>query len=279
MVKRWTKTQSSLNNETENNLKNIFYNFKQFNLIKQLPPLYFISSLLFCLHPIHTEPVAGLVGRADTGCALFFLLSLYFYDNYLKRIYKSNGLISLNQISSNVNSNVTTNRATKNDLTKINNEFNLSNDLKERGRSEFKERRSFQTIRSIANDQQNQSPNTTSKWSTYFISLIQLYFSIICATISMLFKEYGITIFLVCALYHLITHLNYLASQTNQSKRLVNLNLLRRRWQTTMKSKHKLTINRPEEKDELCVSLQSKFNAFVRCLHAILNNVSLLKLV
>ncbi|XP_076025641.1 protein O-mannosyl-transferase TMTC2 [Genypterus blacodes] len=38
-----------------------------------------IAGLLFASHPIHTEAVAGVVGRADEGAALFFLLSLLCY--------------------------------------------------------------------------------------------------------------------------------------------------------------------------------------------------------
>ncbi|KAI1301620.1 Protein O-mannosyl-transferase TMTC2 [Halotydeus destructor] len=43
-----------------------------------------VSGLLFAVHPIHTEAVAGLVGRADTGAALFFLLSLMAYVKFCK---------------------------------------------------------------------------------------------------------------------------------------------------------------------------------------------------
>ncbi|XP_067855560.1 protein O-mannosyl-transferase TMTC2-like isoform X2 [Heptranchias perlo] len=39
----------------------------------------FIAGLLFATHPIHTEAVAGIVGRADVGAGLFFLLSLMCY--------------------------------------------------------------------------------------------------------------------------------------------------------------------------------------------------------
>uniref|UniRef100_A0A4W3GGV8 dolichyl-phosphate-mannose--protein mannosyltransferase n=1 Tax=Callorhinchus milii TaxID=7868 RepID=A0A4W3GGV8_CALMI len=39
----------------------------------------FIAGLLFAAHPIHTEAVAGIVGRADVGAGLFFLLSLMCY--------------------------------------------------------------------------------------------------------------------------------------------------------------------------------------------------------
>ncbi|XP_030116476.1 protein O-mannosyl-transferase TMTC2 isoform X1 [Taeniopygia guttata] len=38
-----------------------------------------IAGLLFASHPIHTEAVAGIVGRADVGACLFFLLSLMCY--------------------------------------------------------------------------------------------------------------------------------------------------------------------------------------------------------
>ena len=35
----------------------------------------FIAGLLFAVHPVHTEAVTGLVGRADVGAALFFLFA------------------------------------------------------------------------------------------------------------------------------------------------------------------------------------------------------------
>lgn len=38
-----------------------------------------LAGLLFASHPIHTEAVAGVVGRADVGAAFFFLLSLLCY--------------------------------------------------------------------------------------------------------------------------------------------------------------------------------------------------------
>lgn len=226
-----------------------FLNRKQlsaFNLVvKQLgslnlPPLYLIASVLFCVHPIHVEAVAGLVGRADIGCALFFLLSLHFYDNYLQHSYES--------------------RSNESD-------HHLTNELNGRGRNEYKERRLMQSIHLEADTK------STTKWSTYLRSLIQLYSSIVCGLISMLFKEYGLTVFAFCAFYHLITHCNYLAYLNQSSgERLVNLNLFsRRRWQT-----YKLTATK---QDKLSARLQStkersKCFAFGRCLHAILCNVS-----
>ncbi|XP_076014954.1 protein O-mannosyl-transferase TMTC2-like [Genypterus blacodes] len=45
-------------------------------------PWSLLAGLLFASHPVHTEAVAGVVGRADVGAALFFLLSLFCYARY-----------------------------------------------------------------------------------------------------------------------------------------------------------------------------------------------------
>uniref|UniRef100_A0AAY4E2V9 dolichyl-phosphate-mannose--protein mannosyltransferase n=1 Tax=Denticeps clupeoides TaxID=299321 RepID=A0AAY4E2V9_9TELE len=41
-----------------------------------------LAGLLFAAHPVHTEAVAGVVGRADVGAGLFFLLSLRCYGRH-----------------------------------------------------------------------------------------------------------------------------------------------------------------------------------------------------
>lgn len=43
-----------------------------------------LAGLLFASHPIHTEAVAGLVGRADVGAGLCFLLSLLCYFRHCR---------------------------------------------------------------------------------------------------------------------------------------------------------------------------------------------------
>ncbi|KAL3846955.1 hypothetical protein ACJMK2_017895 [Sinanodonta woodiana] len=43
------------------------------------PKSAFLCAVLFAVHPVHTESVAGVVGRADLLCALLFLLSFYLY--------------------------------------------------------------------------------------------------------------------------------------------------------------------------------------------------------
>ena len=38
-----------------------------------------VAALVFCFHPVHVEAVASLVGRADSLCGAFYLLSIYLY--------------------------------------------------------------------------------------------------------------------------------------------------------------------------------------------------------
>ncbi|XP_068611665.1 protein O-mannosyl-transferase TMTC2 [Brachionichthys hirsutus] len=45
-------------------------------------PWSLLAGLLFASHPVHTEAVAGVVGRADVGAAFFFLLSLLCYTRH-----------------------------------------------------------------------------------------------------------------------------------------------------------------------------------------------------
>ena len=43
-----------------------------------------VSGALFAAHPVHTEAVAGVVGRAELLACLFYLLSLLSYKRYCK---------------------------------------------------------------------------------------------------------------------------------------------------------------------------------------------------
>lgn len=47
-------------------------------------PWSLLAGLLFASHPVHTEAVAGLVGRADMGAAMCFLLSLLCYRSHCR---------------------------------------------------------------------------------------------------------------------------------------------------------------------------------------------------
>uniref|UniRef100_A0A8C2UK91 dolichyl-phosphate-mannose--protein mannosyltransferase n=2 Tax=Chinchilla lanigera TaxID=34839 RepID=A0A8C2UK91_CHILA len=47
------------------------------------PGLAFVTALLFAVHPVHTEAVAGIVGRADVLACLLFLLAFLSYTRSL----------------------------------------------------------------------------------------------------------------------------------------------------------------------------------------------------
>ncbi|KAM6986740.1 protein O-mannosyl-transferase TMTC4 [Aplochiton taeniatus] len=47
--------------------------------LNHAPKASFLAAILFAAHPVHTESVAGIVGRADLLCALFFQLSFLTY--------------------------------------------------------------------------------------------------------------------------------------------------------------------------------------------------------
>ncbi|GFO42112.1 transmembrane and tpr repeat-containing protein 1 [Plakobranchus ocellatus] len=49
-------------------------------VLKATPSVSMMAAAHFAVHPIHTEAVTGVVGRADVLSALFFLSSLYFYS-------------------------------------------------------------------------------------------------------------------------------------------------------------------------------------------------------
>ncbi|XP_052089003.1 protein O-mannosyl-transferase TMTC2-like [Mytilus californianus] len=59
----------------------LFTHFARIVLQESFPTL--IAGLLFAAHPVHTEAVAGIVGRADVGACLFFLLALLSYMKYV----------------------------------------------------------------------------------------------------------------------------------------------------------------------------------------------------
>ncbi|CAH1403315.1 unnamed protein product, partial [Nezara viridula] len=57
---------------------------KLFNIENLWLSKAFVATLLFAVHPIHTETVAGVVGRADLLCTIFSFLSFLVYCNSLK---------------------------------------------------------------------------------------------------------------------------------------------------------------------------------------------------
>uniref|UniRef100_A0A671U6I3 dolichyl-phosphate-mannose--protein mannosyltransferase n=1 Tax=Sparus aurata TaxID=8175 RepID=A0A671U6I3_SPAAU len=54
-------------------------------MLNHAPKTSLLAALFFAAHPIHTESVAGIVGRADLLCALFFQLSFLTYCKAFNR--------------------------------------------------------------------------------------------------------------------------------------------------------------------------------------------------
>ena len=64
----------------------LFYHFTKYIFGDWTEPKM-VATLLFIVHPIHTEAVASIVGRAEILACLFFLLSLM---AYLRAVHCSN---------------------------------------------------------------------------------------------------------------------------------------------------------------------------------------------
>lgn len=52
----------------------------------------FLTTLMFAIHPIHTEAVSGIVGRADLMCTLFYLLTILVYLRFARVHERGNHL-------------------------------------------------------------------------------------------------------------------------------------------------------------------------------------------
>ncbi|KAM5299958.1 protein O-mannosyl-transferase TMTC1 [Ctenodactylus gundi] len=55
--------------------------------------LAFVTALLFAVHPVHTEAVAGIVGRADVLACLLFLLAFLSYNRSLDQSHTGEGFL------------------------------------------------------------------------------------------------------------------------------------------------------------------------------------------
>lgn len=46
--------------------------------------IVWLTTAMFAIHPVHTEAICGIVGRADLMCALFYMLAINFHVELLK---------------------------------------------------------------------------------------------------------------------------------------------------------------------------------------------------
>ncbi|XP_014359782.2 protein O-mannosyl-transferase TMTC1 [Papilio machaon] len=63
-------------------------------------PFAALAALLFAVHPIHTEAVSGVVGRADVlACVLFLSSLLVYHGSSRQRVWASAGLAALSMLA------------------------------------------------------------------------------------------------------------------------------------------------------------------------------------
>lgn len=76
----------------------LFYHLTKYIFRDRVPRT--VATLLFIVHPIHTEAVASIVGRAEILACLFFLLSLI---TYLKSVHYSDIVTSMKTVHTDFN--------------------------------------------------------------------------------------------------------------------------------------------------------------------------------
>ena len=127
-----------------------------------------ISGLLFAAHPIHTEAVSGIVGRADILACLFFLLALLFYVRYCDTRNCNSTSLAQHDI---VNSSIV-NKNHSNGFSSSSEKFEVAVQFVQ-----------FKNLRGI-----------------YAAACAM------CIAASMLSKEHGVTVVIVCAMYDIFVH-------------------------------------------------------------------------
>lgn len=178
-----------------------------------------VAGCLFAAHPIHTEAVAGIVGRADVGAAVFFILAFLSYRCY------ATARSSLVQLRRNllIRTQSTSIRSFSNNKCSNNNSHNsnASSSSSSQAATSAPSFRSFLAaaiftwIKRIGGGDDNSTFLRSSltrnnrelnvaalvirKWMWL---LVTLFF----AACSMLTKEHGITVLAVCAVYDVFVH-------------------------------------------------------------------------
>lgn len=155
----------------------LFTHVARLLLRRQMPTL--VAGLLFAAHPIHTEAVAGVVGRADILACLFFLLAFLSYMRYCKYRDKPGGG------STYTNTSPSQHRGNSHSSAAISHKNSSPN-----SKSQKYLKQNGSTV----------STNTeTLRWC-YLVATALL------TAASMLSKEQGITVLAVCATYDVFLH-------------------------------------------------------------------------
>jgi hypothetical protein len=147
-----------------------------------------VAALLFASHPIHTEAVSGVVGRADVAATAFALSSFLMYTSHVKSRNRHKVVTTVHKSSTSNNFC----QCDNNGLLRSNG-FSNGNGIGHK-----------QPLKSFENTNNSISMNSSF---IHFPTLAYLIISIILAGLAMLCKEHGIMILFVCATYDIIISL------------------------------------------------------------------------
>lgn len=171
-----------------------------------------VAGCLFAAHPIHTEAVAGIVGRADVGAAVFFLLALLSYRRYAT-VRSSVSQLRREQLIRSIQSTANSGRSLSTGHKCSNNNGHGGSQQQQSPAISFGfPLRSSLTAAILSLIQSNDvgdgilrparkqfTRRLVEKWIWL---LVTLFF----AACSMLTKEHGITVLAVCAVYDVFVH-------------------------------------------------------------------------
>lgn len=138
-----------------------------------------VAAILFAVHPIHTEAVTGIVGRADVLACIFYLLSFIMFSKHVK--------IREQIVFSNLNSKSNLKSYTKN--------LNNSSSAVAMRFLLFR-RNDFTPYKYISEDSLD-----------FYKVYIYLMFSVCFATCATLCKETGLTVLGLCLVYDVLTYM------------------------------------------------------------------------
>ena len=143
-------------------------------LLKDTLPVLF-AGLLFASHPIHTEAVAGVVGRADILACIFFLLALLSYVRYCNARELYANLRGVDYYAESCYSTTTVPYS--------------------------RHRQSTSSSISSECDQQQATPANVLRQKRVFLTLTGVF-----TVCSLLSKEHGVTVLAVCVAYDVFLH-------------------------------------------------------------------------
>lgn len=187
-----------------------------------------VAGCLFAAHPIHTEAVAGIVGRADVGAAVFFLLAFLSYRHYtrirssLVRLRRDELIKSSRSLSSSSSSNNSQSNKCSNNNHNNNNSssWSLAHPFRSfltaaiftlikwngDGTKSFLRPNNKMNKMALVTSQQPAATTTTTRRILVLQKWLWLFLTLFFAACSMLTKEHGITVLAVCAVYDVFVH-------------------------------------------------------------------------